>query len=76
MLSENQLKVAELYNIPIGNVDKLVSNLLDKEKCMIHYENLKNLLEARIKTKKIHRILEFNQSKWIKTYIEFNTQKR
>ena len=76
MLSENQLKVAELYNIPIGNVDKLVSNLLDKEKCMIHYENLKNLLETRIKTKKIHRILEFNQSKWIKTYIEFNTQKR
>ena len=76
MLSENQLKVAELYNIPIGNVDKLVSNLLDKEKCMIHYENLKNLLETRIKTEKIHRILEFNQSKWIKTYIEFNTQKR
>ena len=76
MLSENQLKVAELYNIPIGNVDKLVSDLLDKEKCMIHYENLKNLLETRIRTKKIHRILEFNQSKWIKTYIEFNTQKR
>ena len=76
MLSENQLKVAELYNIPIGNVDKLVSNLLDKEKCMIHYENLKNLLETRIKTEKIHRILELNQSKWIKTYIEFNTQKR
>ena len=76
MLSENQLKVAELYNIPIGNVDKLVSDLLDKEKCMIHYENLKNLLETRIRIKKIHRILEFNQSKWIKTYIEFNTQKR
>ena len=34
------------------------------------------LLENRIKTKKIHRLLEFNQLQWLKAYIEFNTQKR
>ena len=34
------------------------------------------LLETRIKTKIIYRVLEFNQSKWLKSYIEFNTQKR
>ena len=34
------------------------------------------LLETRIKTKIIYRVLEFNQSKWLKPYIEFNTQKR
>ena len=35
------------------------------------------LLETRIKTKKkIHCVLEFNQSKWLHPYIEFNTQKR
>ena len=32
--------------------------------------------QTRIETKKIHRVLEFNQSQWLKPYIEFNTQKR
>ena len=36
MLSEYQLKIADLYNIPIGNVKKLVSNFFDKEKYMLH----------------------------------------
>ena len=34
------------------------------------------VLENRIKTKKIHRLLEFNQLQWLKAYIEFNTQKK
>ena len=29
-----------------------------------------------IKTKKIHCVLEFNQSQWLKKYVEFNTEKR
>ena len=39
------------------------------------YHELKTVLEVRIKTKKIHRLLEFNQSQWLKQYVEFNTQK-
>ena len=34
------------------------------------------LLEARIKTKRIHHVLKLNQSQWLKPYVEFNTQKR
>ena len=75
MLSEYQLKMADLYNIPIGNVRKLVPNLFDKEKYVIHYENMKLNLRIGLKLKKIHRVLEFNQSQWLKPYIEFNTQK-
>ena len=76
MLSEYQLQIADLYNIPIGNAKKLVPNLFDKEKYVIHYENLKPYLRLGLKLKKIHRILEFNQSQWLKPCMEFNTQKR
>ena len=40
MLSKYQLNIADLYNIPIGNVKKLVPNFFDKERYMLHYENL------------------------------------
>ena len=43
---------------------------------MIHYENLKLYLRLDLKLKKIHRVLEFNQSQWLQPCIEFNTQKR
>ena len=41
MLSDYQLKIADLYNIPIGNNKKIVPNFFDKEKYVILYENLK-----------------------------------
>ena len=31
MFSDYQLKIAKLYNIPIGNVEKLVRNFLIKK---------------------------------------------
>ena len=34
------------------------------------------MFEARIKPKKIHHVLVFNQPQWLKPYIEFNTQER
>ena len=51
MLSDCQFKIADLYNIPIDNVEKLVPKFFDKENYVIHYENL-NLYLARIEAKK------------------------
>ena len=76
MLSDFQLKIADLYNIPVGNVKKLVPNFFDKEKYVIHYENFKLYLRLELKPKKIRRVLEFNQSQWLKQYVEFKTQNR
>ena len=50
-------------------------NFFDKEKDLLNYESLQ--LSQRLEVKqKIHRILEFDQSQWLKPYIEFNTQKK
>ena len=60
MLSEYQLKIADLCNIPIGNIKKLVPNFFDKEKYVIQYENLQLYSRLGLKLKKVHFVLEFN----------------
>ena len=52
MLSEYQLQNADLYNISIGNIKKSVLNFLDKEKYVLHYENLQLYLRLGLKLKK------------------------
>ena len=51
-------------------------NFFDEEKYVLHYENLELYLRLGLKLKKKHRILEFNQSQWLRPYIEFITLKR
>ena len=40
MFSSYQLKIADFYNIPMSNGEKLVPKCFDKEKYILHYENL------------------------------------
>ena len=40
MLPRYQLKIANICNIPISNIKKLVPNFFDKEMCVLLYENL------------------------------------
>lgn len=60
----------------IGKYNKLVCTLFDKEKYVLHHKALKQALNHGLKIKKIHRILTFNQSQWLKPYIELNTNLR
>ena len=52
MLSDYQLKIAEDYNISIGNVKKLVPNFFCKNKHVLHYKNLQLYLRPGLKIKK------------------------
>ena len=64
------------YGIKIGSVNKLVPNLGNKSKYVLHYKNLQLYLSLGMKLSKVHRILRFKQLDWLKTYIDFNTDKR
>ena len=52
MLSEYQLKIADLYNILTGKVKELVPNFFNKEKYVFHYEKLQLYLRLGLKLKK------------------------
>ena len=60
----------------IGNVEKLIPNLFDKEKYIVHHKKLKLYEELGLKIKKIHRGIKFREEPWMKSYIELNTKLR
>ena len=62
--------------IEINKCKKLVCNLYDKKKYVVHIKSLKQALNHRLKLKKVHRIIEFNQEAWLKPYIDMNTELR
>ena len=76
MLSGYCEKIAEKYEISIGLVSKLIPALRDNKEYVLHYRNLQLYSDLGLKIKKIHRVLKFNQSPWLKQYINFNTEKR
>ena len=55
---------------------KIVQSLGNKDKYVLHYRNLQLYLQLGMRLTKIHQVLVFEQSQWVKVYIDFNTEKR
>lgn len=55
---------------------KLIPHFGPRKHYVIHYCNLKFYLKMGLQLDRIHRILGFSQSRWMKPYIDFNTERR
>ena len=58
----------------IDKCKKLVCNLHDKKRYVLHIRSLKQALDYELKLEKIHRVIAFNQESWLKPYIDMNTE--
>ena len=56
--------------------EKLVPNLKNKKGYMVHIRALDQALKHGLKLKKVRRVIEFRQSKWVNAYIMLNTRLR
>ena len=59
-----------------NGVEKLIPNLRNKKKYVLHYKNLIQCLDMGLKVTHIHRGIKFVESEWMKPYIEKNTNLR
>ena len=60
----------------IDKCKKLVCDLHNKKKYVVHIKSLTQALNHGLKLKRVHRIIEFNQKAWLKSYIDMNTELR
>ena len=73
-LHENHNELSFLTErMKIGRVEKLVPNLKNKKRYVVHIKALGKALKHGLKFKKVHRAFEFQHSKWMKLYIMLNT---
>ena len=69
-------KVYKNFNITHEPKNKLIATIQDKTKYVVNISTLKQALNHGLILTKVHRVIEFNQSNWLKPYIDKNTELR
>ena len=49
---------------------------MNKKRYVLHYRNLKFYLEHGLILKKVHHVIKFHQSRWMKNYVKLNQDHR
>ena len=78
---EYPVKFRDLHNdypvaaeqVEVNKVNKLIPNLNGQKKYVVHYENLKMYERLGFEISKIHGGVLFEESDWLKQYIDLNT---
>ena len=60
----------------VNNVDKPIPNLHNKTKYVLHHEVLKFHEKPGLEFTKIHRVIKFEETEWMKPYIMLNAKLR
>ena len=74
-MSEYQHELLDV-GVASSEVEKLVPNLYNKNRYVLHYRNLQLYLSLGMRLTKVHRALRFQQSRWMEPYIRLNTELR
>ena len=63
-------KVYKTFNITHEPKNKLIATVQDKNKYVVSISTLKQALKHGLELPEVHRAIEYNQSNWLKPYID------
>ena len=63
-------EIADKYEIKVGDIKKIIPNLGNRTRYVLQYRNFQLYLSLGMKLTKIHRVLKFKLSDWMKKYID------
>ena len=77
IVQKSYLSASQQENYVEGDINsKLTTNLFDKKKYITFHENLFYYLDEGLRHGTIYNVIQFDQSTWMKPYIELNTKLR
>ena len=76
LMSHYQKSLIKDLDLSPPDNKKLLLTLEDQKNYVVHYRNLQFYLKQGMKLKRMHRVLEFKQERWMEPYIRMNTEFR